>query len=99
MQRLKVSRIFFVLSVSSGWRCALERKSCGGKQMLNGLQQVCNRMAIGRCAQVLRGDMQVNLSAGDLPMSQKISNGDNVCAGTNQVCSECMSQSMWRYRL
>ena len=41
--------------------------------MLYGLQQVCNRMPICRCAQVLRGDVQINLRTGDLPMSQKVS--------------------------
>jgi hypothetical protein len=67
--------------------------------MLDGLKQVCDRMSIGRCAQILRGDMQINLRAGDLSMTKEISNGDNVSAGADQMRCECMAQSMRRNRL
>ena len=42
-------------------------------------------MPLGGLTQIVRGDVQVNLGAGDLTMPEKVSNGDEVDALAHQV--------------
>jgi hypothetical protein len=51
-------------------------------------------MLRGSSAKILGGDMQIDLRARNLSMSEEISNGDETNPGTNQMRCKRMAQSM-----
>ena len=59
--------------------------------MLDGREQSSDRVQIGRVAQVLCRDMQIDLRAGDLSMTQEIANRDEPDTGAHEVRRERMA--------
>lgn len=66
----------------------LERQRPGWQQLLDGGQQLANRMSVGGMTQILRGDVQVDLGAGDEPVAEQVADGDQAHAGPDQVGGE-----------
>jgi hypothetical protein len=53
-----------------------------------------------RCrTQILRRDVQIDLRAADLSMTEEIANGDYLSARADQMSGEGVPQAMRRYRL
>ena len=63
----------------------LEWQWSTNKQMLDGIEQCTDRVARCSRAKIIRGDMQINLGAGDQPMTEKIADGHQANPGTHQV--------------
>ena len=53
----------------------LEWQRSTSKQMLDGVEQCTDRMTRSSFAKVVRGDMQINLRAGDQPMTEQVADG------------------------
>jgi len=63
--------------------------------MLDGCEQCADRMASGGVAQIFGSDMQIDLRARDLAMTQEVTNRDESDPGAHEMCREGVSQAMW----
>lgn len=72
----------------------LEWQWSTNKQMLDGVEQCTDRMARSRRAKIVRGDVQINLRAGDQPMTKKIADRHQANSGTHQVGCKRVSHAM-----
>ena len=63
----------------------LERQSDVRQQMFNRAQQARDRVPISGGAKILRGNVQIDLRAGDLAMAEQIANRHQTYAFANEV--------------
>src|SRR6267154_5787196 len=78
--------------------CLLEWQWSNSKQMLDGVEQRTDGMTRNGRTEIVRGDMQIDLRAGDQPMTEKIADGHEANSGAYQVGCKCMSHAMRRQR-
>ena len=83
-------------SITRVW--LLEWEWSTNKQMLDGVEQCTDRMARSSGAKIICGDVQINLGAGDQPMTKKIADRHQANPGAHQVGCECVPHAMRRER-
>ena len=66
--------------------------------MLDSCEQLPDRMASGGVTKVICRDVQIDLCASDLPMTEQVTNRHEADAGAHEVGGEGVSQSMRRER-
>ena len=69
------------------------------QQVFNGAQEPSNRMTLGRRAQVLSCDVQIDLRARDQPMAEQVADRDEPDAFAHEVRGKGVSQPMRTHRL
>ena len=62
--------------------------------MLDGAEEPCDGMPLGRLTQILRCHMKINLGTRDLTVPEKIADGDEVDAFAHEMGGECVAQPM-----
>ena len=62
--------------------------------MLHSSQQRANRMGSRSGSEIFSRHMQIDLSAGDLPMAEQIADGDEAYALAHKVGRKCVAHAM-----
>ena len=82
------------LSAAENGAGFLERERSRDEQMLDGVEQAADGVARGGGAQIVGGDVQIDLRAGDQPMAEQIADGHQAYSRTHQVRGKSVPQAM-----
>jgi len=85
-----------ILSGSASSSGALERQPDVRKQMFDGSQETADRVPLGRGAQILRSDVQIDLGARDEPMAEQITDRNEADAFAYEMRGEGVPDPMGR---
>ena len=73
----------------------LEGQRSRREQVLHCVHQPANRMARGSSTKIVAGDVQVDLRAGNQPVTEQVTNGDEADSGADEMSREGVAHAVW----